>query len=77
MVSGEVEVEVVVGAMVLVLKRMYVFVEGMAGERIEVVGKAIEAIEVIEMVAYVSVMAEVCGLEAVSEVSEVYEVYEV
>ena len=65
MVSGE--VELVVGVrMMLVLRRMYVVVEG-----VKVVGKAIVAIEV---VVCVLVMAEVYGLEAVSEVSEVSEV---
>ena len=54
MVSNK--VELVVGAMMLVLRCIYVVVEGMAGERIEVVGKAIEAIEV---VVCVLVMAEV------------------
>ena len=63
----------VVGAMILVLRHMYMVIEVIAGG-IEVVGKAIETIEVIEVVVYVSVMAEVCGLEAVSEVFEVYEV---
>jgi len=73
-VSGEVELAVL-GATMLVLRRMYVVVEGIAAAAgIEVVGKAIEAIEV---VVYVLVIAEVCGLEAVSEVSEVFEVYKV
>ena len=71
MVSGE--VELVIGVrMMLVLRRMYVVVEGIAAKGgVEVVGKAIVAIEV---VVYVLVMAGVYGLEAVSEVSEVYEV---
>ena len=71
MVSGEVELAVL-GATMLVLRRMYVVVEGIvAAAGIEVVGKAIE------VVVYVSVIAGVCGLEAVSEVSEVSEVYKV
>ena len=65
MVSGE--VELVVGVrMMLVLRRMYMVVEG-----VKVVGKAIVAIEV---VVCVLVMAEVYGLEAVSDVSEAYKV---
>jgi len=70
-VSGE--VALVIGVrMMLVLRRMYVVVEGIAAKGgVEVVGKAIVAIEV---VVYVLVMAGVYGLEAVSEVSEVYEV---
>lgn len=68
MVSGEVGLAVL-GATTLVLRRMYVVVEGIvAAAGIEVVGEAIE------VVVYVSVIAEVCGLEAVSEVSEVYKV---
>jgi hypothetical protein len=66
-VSGE--VELVVGVrimMMLVLRRMYVVVEG-----VEVVGKAIVATEV---VVCVLVMAEVYGLEAVSNISEAYKV---
>jgi hypothetical protein len=69
-VSGE--VELVIGVriiMMLVLRRMYVVVEG-----VEVVGKAIVATEV---VVYVLVMAEVYGLKAVSRVSKVSEVSEV
>ena len=75
MVSGE--VELVVGARMLVLRCMYVVVEGMAGEIEAVVCKAIEAIKMLEVVVCVSVMAEVCGLEAVSEVSKVSEISEV
>jgi hypothetical protein len=54
------EVALIVEAIMLVLRRMYVVVEGvvMAGE-IEVVGEAIkDLIVVIEVVVYVSVMAE-------------------
>ena len=73
MVSGEVELAVL-GATMLVLRRMYVGVKRVAalggGGGIEVVGKAIVAIEVV----CILVMAEVYGLEAVSEVSEVSEV---
>ena len=70
MASGEVDLAVLGAMMMLVLRRMYVVVEGMAAAAagIEVVGKAIEAIEV---VVCVLVMAEVCGLEAVSEVYKV------
>ena len=71
MASGEVDLAVLGAMMMLVLRRMYVVVEGMAAG-IEVVGKAIEAIEAIEVVVCVLVMAEVCGLEAVSEVYKVW-----
>ena len=65
MVSGE--VELVVGVrMMLVLKHIYVVVEG-----VKVVGKAIM---VIEVVVCILVIAEVYGLKAVSEVSEVSKV---
>lgn len=74
----------VVGAMMLVLRRMCVIVEGMAGGIEVVVGEVVEAIEaleaigvieVIEVVVCVSVIAEVCGLEAVFEGFEVSEVW--
>jgi len=76
-VSSEVGLAILKATM-LVLRRIYVVVEGIvAVERIaaavgiEVVDKAIEAIEV---VVCVLVIAKVCGLEAVSKVSEVYKV---
>ena len=76
MVSGE--VGLVIGAIMPVLRRMYVAVEGMAVARgIEVVGEAIKGLIVVaevEVVVYILVIAGVYGLEAVSEVSEVYKV---
>ena len=69
MVSGEVGL-VVLGVMMLVLRRMYVVVEGIA-VGIEVVGEAIGGLMVVEVVVYVSVMAEAYGLEAVSKLYKV------
>ena len=66
-VSSEVKL-VILGTIILVLRRIYVVVEGIA-EMIEVVGKAIKAIKV---VVYVLVIAEVYSLEAVF-----FEVYKV
>ena len=77
MVSSK--VALIIGAVMLVLRRMYVVVEGVAvAGGIEVVGEAVEGLMVVaEVVVYVSVIAGVYGLEAVSEVSGVSEVSEV
>ena len=74
----DVEVEPVIGAVTLVLRRTYVVKEGVVGG-IEVVGMAVKAIKAIEVtkvvvVFYILVTAEIYGLEAVSEVSKVSKV---
>jgi hypothetical protein len=70
-VSSEVKLAIL-GAIILVLRRIYVVIEGIvAAAGIEVVGKAIK------VVVYVLVIAEVYSLEAVFKVFKVSKVYKV